>query len=72
MKTINGLQEITKYSLSELSKAYMCSCSECGWKGKCADCETGMESEGGAYLEYPVHICPKCEDGGCIDDYWMP
>jgi len=19
---------------------------------------------------YTIHLCPECEDGGCIDDYW--
>lgn len=55
---------------NEEHKPDMCGCSVCGWKGKCSDCETEMESEGWEYPDYEVHICPKCEDGGCIDDYW--
>lgn len=45
-------------------------CSECGWKGPVSDCETDQEGdwESGYYL---IHLCPKCEDGGSIDDYDM-
>jgi len=48
----------------------MCGCSNCGWKGKCSDCKTDWESEGWEYPEYQIHLCPVCDDGGCIDDYW--
>jgi hypothetical protein len=51
-------------------KADMCGCSECGWKGKCSDCETEEESDGWESPIYTIHLCPKCEDGGVIDDYW--
>ena len=44
-------------------------CSKCGWKGKVSDCDTEWESEGWEYPKYQIHLCPKCEDGGCIDDY---
>ena len=44
-------------------------CSSCGWKGPVSDCETQWESEGWEYPEYQIHLCPKCLDGGCIDDY---
>ena len=48
----------------------MAICSICGWKGKVSDCETDEEGdwESGYYV---VHLCPVCEDGGCIDDYFM-
>lgn len=48
----------------------MCSCANCGWKGKASDCERTKESEGWEYPSYWIHLCPVCEDGGCIDDYW--
>lgn len=51
-------------------KADMCGCSICGWKGKCSGCETAWESDGWEYPQYEIHLCPKCEDGGCVDDYW--
>lgn len=43
-------------------------CSECQWRGPTSDCETEQDGdyESGYYL---VDVCPKCEDGGCIDDY---
>ena len=49
----------------------MCRCSDCGHRFKISsvkqeqdrDWETGQ-------VEYR-HICPDCEDGGCIDDYYM-
>lgn len=45
-------------------------CSECGWEGHVSECETeqeGSQEEG----YYQAHVCPKCDDGGCIDDYSM-
>jgi len=48
----------------------MCRCGNCGWVGKCSDCETEWESDGWEMPEYQIHLCPNCEDGGCIDDYW--
>jgi len=47
-------------------------CSECGWQGPVSDCEVDPHGDGdweSGY--YPVHLCPKCEDGGCIDSYDM-
>lgn len=43
-------------------------CSACGWKGSVSKCETELEGdwENGYYK---IHLCLKCEDGGCIDDY---
>jgi hypothetical protein len=43
-------------------------CSACGWEGPIADCDTETE---GTWEEgfYQIHICPKCPEGGCIDDY---
>lgn len=48
----------------------MCRCSNCGWSGKTSDCETEMESDGWEMPSYQIHLCPKCEDGGCVDDYF--
>lgn len=50
--------------------ADMCRCSICGWKGKVSKCETEWESDGWEYQPYQIHLCPKCKDGGCIDDYY--
>ena len=49
----------------------MCKCSNCGWKGEISDCETEQEQDGFEGTPYTIHICPVCEDGGCIDDYWL-
>ena len=45
-------------------------CSECGWRGLIEKCLTEKE---GNYEDgyYDIHLCPKCENGGCIDDYDM-
>lgn len=48
----------------------MCSCSNCGWEGKVSDCEQMKEQDGWENPPYWIHLCPVCEDGGCIDDYW--
>ena len=66
---IKGI-EFTSEDSGRYSKADMCGCSECGWKGKCSDCETEWESDGWENPQYEIHLCPVCEDGRCIDDYW--
>ena len=45
-------------------------CSTCGWQGDASKCKTEQD---GTWEEgyYDVHLCPKCEDGGCVDDYTM-
>jgi hypothetical protein len=53
-----------------IEKPTHCSCSACRWRGKVSDCETEIESEGWEIPEYKIHLCPQCEEGGCIDDYW--
>lgn len=51
-------------------KPNLAMCSECGWEGPIEEC--GTETEGDWECGYyDVHLCPKCEDGGCIDDYTM-
>lgn len=47
-----------------------CRCSSCGIKLKVSDCPEELESEGWEYAPYIVHVCPNCNDGGMIDDYW--
>jgi hypothetical protein len=41
-------------------------CGECGWTGTTTDCDTEQD---GTWEEgyYDVDLCPKCEDGGCIE-----
>ena len=45
-------------------------CSECGWEGPVSECQTDQEGDWESGY-YTIHLCPKCEDGGCIDDYDM-
>ena len=48
----------------------MCKCSNCGWEGNVSECETDTEQDSWESPSYIIHLCPKCEDGGCIDDYF--
>lgn len=48
----------------------MCKCSSCGWIGEVSVCETEWDQDGFEGERYMIHLCPVCEDGGCIDDYW--
>lgn len=45
-------------------------CSDCGWRGDINECGTEQEGdwENGYY---EIHTCPKCEDGGLIEEYSM-
>lgn len=45
-------------------------CSNCGGRFPVSECPTEEEGdwETGYYL---THVCPKCDDGGCVDDYCM-
>lgn len=45
-------------------------CSECGGAFHVSKCKTEEE---GSWEEgyWTMHVCPKCPDGGCIDDYAM-
>ena len=45
-------------------------CSECGWRGSVDDCIKGQDGDWESGY-YEVDFCPKCEDGGCIDNYDM-
>jgi len=47
-------------------------CSECGWRGHVSECQIAPHGDGDWETGYhPVHLCPICEDGGCIDNYDM-
>lgn len=45
-------------------------CSSCGWKGPISECVTESEGDWESGY-YSIDLCPKCEDGGCVDDYEM-
>jgi hypothetical protein len=40
----------------------LCSCSDCGWAGPVASCESYTETESWemSHIKYTVHICPVC------------
>ena len=45
-------------------------CSDCGWRGLLTDCHSYKEQESWEMPDwYWIFECPKCKDGGCIDDY---
>ena len=49
----------------------MCRCSTCHGKFKVSDCEADFGNHNGWELPpYTLHLCPNCEDGGSIDDYF--
>ena len=58
--------EAPRASMPEMDRAR---CSECMRTFKVKDLPTEEEG-GGEEPVYTIHICPKCEDGGCIDDYY--
>ena len=43
-------------------------CSECHWRGPADECEQDEDGDWETGY-YTIDMCPKCEDGGCIDDY---
>ena len=44
-------------------------CSDCGWSGPLSKCP--MEQDGDWETGYyDVPVCPRCDDGGCLDDYY--
>jgi len=72
-------EEATERSVSELNALLCCDiksvddeppvdiaiCSVCGWQGVTSECDIEQD---GTWEEgyYDVHLCPKCEDGGCV------
>jgi len=41
-------------------------CSECGWRGPVSECLKGEDGDWESGY-YKIDLCPKCEDGGCIE-----
>lgn len=61
------MNKLLEFKLKE-SEYDACECTECGWTGKFGDCETTTEYDG-IYpegRELLFHLCPTCEDGGCV------
>ena len=45
-------------------------CSDCGWRGPVEECLKGQDGDWeSGYFE--IDECPKCDNGGCIEDYDM-
>jgi len=50
----------------------MCKCTSCNTVHKVADCETEHGyHDGHEMAPYTEILCSKCEDGGCIDDFFL-
>ena len=47
-----------------------CRCSDCHTTFFTKDLPIEEESEGWEYPTYTVHVCTKCEEGGCIENYY--
>ena len=66
-KTAKKIQAV---ELQQEPDADIATCSACGWSGAFDNLDT--EQEGDFENGYhDVHLCPKCPDGGCIDNYSM-
>lgn len=68
------LNEVLRKHIENVNNAEpppdLASCSTCGWKGKVEEC--GNDTEGDFESGYyGIHLCTKCNDGGCVDDYNM-
>jgi len=49
----------------------ICECGDCRKIYRVSDLASETESESWEMPQtYTVHFCPKCEDGGHIEDYW--
>ena len=55
-------------ALGDGEKPDIAICSVCGWRGPATECITDEEGDWESGY-YKVDLCPKCEDGGSIDDY---
>ena len=50
----------------------MCKCGNCNNTFKVDDCETEYDHHDGWEMPaYTEILCPVCEDGGCIDDFFF-
>ena len=59
-----------KKEIDDEPKPDIAICGKCNWKGLVSGCDIDQD---GTWEEgyYDIHLCPKCEDGGCIDNYDM-
>lgn len=61
---------LSKVDLDAEPKVDIAICSECGWRGSVNDCIKGQDGDWESGY-YEVDFCPKCAEGGCVDDYDM-
>lgn len=65
---------IFDYKICKTDKDFaynMADCSSCGKSFRIDQLECEWEYESWEMPEqYIVHICPVCEDGGCVESYW--
>ena len=49
----------------------MCKCSNCTRTMKVSECEQDHGYHDGWEMPaYTEILCPHCDDGGCVDDFW--
>lgn len=71
MLDLNNLVTVIIEADKVRPKYDLCCCSNCQITFKVSDCEADFgHHDGWEMPPYTVHICPNCEDGGSIDDYW--
>lgn len=63
----NWILDESNKSNKEPSPDLAC-CSECEGRFPVAMCPTEQDGDW-EYGYYDFHVCPYCDDGGCIDDY---
>lgn len=52
-------------------KIDMCKCCECGISLKVSECIPDYGHHDGHEMPpYTEYLCPFCEDGGCVDDFF--
>lgn len=66
---MNSGRTLPDYGESKKPLPDIAICATCGWSGHVSKCEVVTEQDGWEAPPYSVHLCPICEDGGCIDDY---
>lgn len=50
----------------------LCKCSTCGTTYKISECNSVTDHHNGWELPVTTELeCPKCSDGGCIEDYFF-
>ncbi len=64
------IDEIFEIKVDDEPKPDIAYCSYCGRCFSVSECGTDIEGDWESG-EYEIHTCPKCPNGGVIDDYDM-